>query len=84
VFVVFVVAVVVVVVVVVVFFHVIIVIITLSTQGQTDSVPFYLSNVFGIIYHSLFLCKLRNFGLFPSYVKCFPSYVANRDASVRI
>jgi hypothetical protein len=57
---------------------------SVSTQGQTDSVHFDLSNAFDIVPHNILLLKLNNFGLSSSYVDWFHSYLLNRQCFVRI
>jgi sarcosine oxidase/L-pipecolate oxidase len=57
---------------------------SVSTQGQTDSVYFDLSNAFDIIPHNILLHKLSNFGLSSSYVDWFHSYLVNRQSFVHI
>jgi hypothetical protein len=57
---------------------------SLSTQGQTDSVYFDLSNAFYIVPQNILHRKLSNFGLSSSYVDCFQSYLVDRQYSVRI
>jgi hypothetical protein len=51
---------------------------SVSTQGQTDSVYFYLSNAFDIVPHNILLRKLSNFRLSSSYVDWFHSYLVKR------
>jgi hypothetical protein len=51
---------------------------SVSSQGQTDSVHFDLSNAFDIVSHNILLRKLSNFGLSSSYVDWFHSYLINR------
>jgi hypothetical protein len=55
-----------------------------STQGQTDSVYFDLSNAFDIVLHKLLLGKRTNFELSCGYFHWFHSYLTNRQSSVRI
>jgi hypothetical protein len=55
-----------------------------STQGQTDSVYFDLSNILDIVPHNILLCKLSNVELSSSYVDWFHSYLVNRKCFVRI
>jgi hypothetical protein len=54
---------------------------SVSTQGQTDSVYFYLTKAFDIVSHNILL---RYFGLSSSYVDWFHSYLSNRQSFVCI
>jgi hypothetical protein len=57
---------------------------SVSTQGQTGSAYFDLSNAFDIVPHNILLRKLSNFGLSSSFVDWFHSYLVNRQPFVRI
>lgn len=52
-------------------------------QKQLDTVYFDLSRAFDVVSHDLLLHKLCNFGLTPSYVKIFRSYLENRTFRVK-
>jgi hypothetical protein len=55
---------------------------SVSTQGETDSVYFDLSNAFDIVPHNILLRKLSNFRLSSSYVDRFHSCLVNRQLFV--
>jgi hypothetical protein len=60
---------------------------SVSTQGQTDSVYFDLSNVsnaFDVFRQNILLRKISNFGLSSSYVDWFQINLINRQSFVRI
>jgi hypothetical protein len=60
------------------------VIIAVSSQGQTDSNYFDLSQAFGKIPNALLLHELHNFRLSQCYITWFQSYLSSRISFVRI
>jgi hypothetical protein len=54
-----------------------------SSQGQTDTIYFNLSQAFDKVSHTLLLHKLNNYGLSERYITCFKSYLSHRSFIVR-
>ena len=48
------------------------------SQCQVNAIYFDFSNSFDLVSHTLFLCKLNDFGLSPVYITWFHSYLTNR------